>query len=369
MALVDVPSIVEWPSFPANYYNTNNAGSNTDISTADERVAYMFICPIAGDIEQIHFLQGPLTSAEDVHFSLQDVDSKFKPDGTEDQFVVLASGSMTANTMTATGPLTSDGTGTGTRRTVAKGDKLALVAKFNSFVSGDVDFTTGVLATGGMGVIPNTAISTNAGSTWTFQDRLPNMAIEYVTDGITYIQYCFPFISSAASASFNTGTTPDEMGMKFQVPFKGRCKGAFFQGATDLVQLSIENAAKTIQAGPATTQEDTSNAQKRYYEWPTPVTLTVDTDYYLVWEPTSVTSRTHRYYDLSAATFREAMPHGLNSSYNTRTDNGAWTETTTRFVPFGLVFDQLDDGAGGAPADVSQTKIQMAGDHGPIPVY
>jgi hypothetical protein len=228
---------------------------------------------------------------------------------------------------------------------VTKGDKLTLVAKFNATV-GDVDFTNGWFMTG-PGFLPQTLFSSTSGSTWSFQDRIPNLAIEYVTDGIVYAHNMYPLEASTTSASFNTGTTPDEMGMKFQVPFTGRCVGAYFGGSAQNISCSIENAAKTLIAGKSTSHDDTG-VQKRYYEWPTPVTLTIDTDYYLIWENTLASpSQTHRFFDIGSAALRAALPHGVLSSYNTRTDNGAWSETTTRLLPFGLVFDQLDDGAGG----------------------
>jgi hypothetical protein len=347
MALVDLFSRAQWPDQETTFFN-QGIGSQTDINAAAERIAWHFIAPQAGQIEQFHVQIGTLTTAQNVHFSIQDADSDFKPDGTEDEFVVLASGSMSANTMTATGPITSDGTGGGTRRTVSKGDKLTLVAKFDSTV-GDVDFVTGN-GQGHSGLIPNTSVSVNSGSTWTFQDRYPNMAIEYVTDGIVYTHNCYPLEAvTASSASFNTGTTPDEMAMKFQVPFTGRCVGAYFVGNnTDTIQYSIETAAKSVVAGPDTVLLDAgTTSQRRFVQWSTPVTLTIDTDYYLIWEPSTVTSKNHRYFTLSSAAMRAALPSGIVSSYNTRTDNGAWSEDTTKWSPFSLVFDQLDDGAGG----------------------
>ena len=347
MALIDLPSQVEFPKWPGNLYNVNSVGNTQDITTANDYHAVVFYAPQAGDIEQIHIQIGALISAQDLHISLQNVDSEFKPDGTVDQFVVLASGSLSANTLVASGPITSDGTGGGTRRTVAKGDRLAVVVRFNSTV-GDVDFISGH-ATGAAGMIPNTWISSNSGSTWSSKDQQPNFAIEYVTDGIVYARDMYPLQTTTTSASFNTGTTPDEMSMKFQVPFNGRVIGAFVPGnVTTALEYSIETAAGSVIAGPTTPHADTSTTpQKRYVEWATPVTLTIDTNYYLIWTPNTASSKTHRYFDIASAAVRAALPHGVLSSYNTRTDDGAWSETTTRLVPFGLVFDQLDDGAGG----------------------
>jgi hypothetical protein len=347
MALVDLQSIVDYPHWPNNFYNVNNPGNTQDITTANDYHAVAFYAPKTGSIEQVHIQIGALINAQDLHVSIQDADSEFKPDGTVDQFVVLASGSLSANTLIATGPITSDGTGGGTRRSVTKGDKLTVVFRFNSTV-GDVDFISGH-APGAAGMIPNTWISSNAGSTWSSKDHLPNFAIEYVTDGIVYAPNMFPLQASTTSASFNTGTTPDEAAMKFQLPFTGRCVGAYVWGnVTTQLEYSIETAGKTVVAGPDVVHADTSaTPQMRYVQWATPVTLTIDTDYYLIWTPNTVTSKTHRYFTINAAAIRAALPSGLTSSYNTRTDDGAWSEDTVKTLPFSLVFDQLDDGAGG----------------------
>lgn len=347
MALVDLQSTMEFPRWYNNYFNTNNPGNTQDITTANDRHAVAFYAPQDGDIEQIHIQMGSLINAQDLHIAIQDVDTEFKPDGTDDEFVVLPLASLTANTLIASGPITSDGTGGGTRRTVSKGDKLVVVFKFDGTI-GDVDFISGV-APGAAGMIPNTWISSNAGSTWSTKDHMPNFAIEYVTDGIVYSQDMYPVQSVSTSSSFNTGTSPDEQAMKFRIPFNGRVKGAFVWGSvTTALEYSIENAGGSVLAGPASVHADASaTGQKRYVEWPTPVELTIDTDYYLIWTPNTASSKTHKYFNLNAAAIRAALPAGITSSYNTRTSLGAWSEDTTKTCPFGLAFDQLDDGAGG----------------------
>jgi hypothetical protein len=341
------------PYWPPQFFNVNNVGSTTLMDAAGEYQAVVFTAPQTGTIKQVHLRIATLTTAEDIHISLQNVDSEGKPDGTVDQFVVLASASLAANSHVASGNITVDGTGGGTKRSVTKGDKLALVYRFDSAV-GSVAWTTGHLQNSGGGTNPNGLSSTNSGSTWSFLDRHPQMVLEYETTGVVPLPETFPFDTNSASSSFNTGTTPDEVGIKFQVPFKGGCIGVYFNGATTDIEVSIENAAKTVLAGPATGHADTTNSQRRLYLFDSAVTLDVDTDYYATWKPTTATSRTFRYFTIEDANFRRTLPNGVLSSYNTRTDGGSWTEDTLRIMPFALAFESLDDGAGGGGGETGR---------------
>lgn len=100
------------------------------IDLAGERVACVFRAQRSGTIDKFEFDIVTLTTAEALRVSLQDVSlTNGDPDGTQDQFRDIATGSVVAG-WNVPGLITSDGTDTGVKRTVTTGDLLALVVEF-----------------------------------------------------------------------------------------------------------------------------------------------------------------------------------------------------------------------------------------------
>jgi hypothetical protein len=263
--------------------------------------------------------------------------------------------------------MSDDGTDVGVKRSVTKGDKLAVVIKIDSFSAGDITIRRGMAQSGTLDTHPYPVQTTNSGSTWTQFVEYPPLALEYETDGVVMVPNLYPLTGFQAESA-SSSTTPDEFGMKFQVPIDMRVRGVVTSGTTTGLTVSIENSIGTQLIGPVSPLRDdaTPATVKRHWDFFGSVDLVANTTYYVVWTP-DATSRTIRSYDTNT-TVRNALPFQAFGTWNERTDGGAWTEVTTKWGPFGLIVEAIEDGAVAA-GDAFLPRIQMAGSPGPIPVY
>jgi hypothetical protein len=228
---------------------------------------------------------------------------------------------------------------------------MAVVIRFDS-TAGDITFRTGATKDGTKDeTAPYALFSADSGSNWTLHADWLTLMLEYETDGIVHIPDTLPVLSrntfSAGSAS-----SPDEIGFKFQVPFPCKVAGVMFnaQSHADVV-VGIENSAGTTIAAEVAAfwEQDTATqgTHRSFYFEEAAVELEADTDYYVTWRPITTTSRTTYTWDIQDAAARAGLPWGTTSSYNTRTDGGAWTEDQTITVLMSLIISAVDDGAGG----------------------
>jgi hypothetical protein len=286
-----------------------------------------------------------VTTGDDIRFSLQDLNtSTGDPDGTADQYRVKSVVTGDAGVHIASGILSHNGTDGGTKRTVTRGQKLACVLDFNSWVAGNMKLAIGVLDSGWTGYP-----SVKEGTAWSEAKVVPNFALEYDTGGIVPVAGCFP-IEHFSSESIGTGTTPDEIGSKFSLPFPTTIIGCVCPGFDPGdIDIQIENAAKTVLAGPASyhfepNDTDTGNEKTIYFD--TPLEIAKDTTYYFVLKTTSATTGTVQTLILGTG-YNAGFP-GADWVFVERTDGGAWTEDANKKLMFSLICDSFEDGTGAA---------------------
>jgi hypothetical protein len=351
MGFVDVPGRFIYPRWDGTIWNMNNAGNAQQVNAAADYLAFVFTVPKTGTLNTVHFEQTAQGSIQDLHISFQDLDSNNDPDGTADQYRVYTPTAPDINNYVSVGLITSDGTDVGTKRSVTQGDRMAVVIRFDS-TAGDITFRTGATKDGTKDeTAPYALFSADSGSNWTLHADWLTLMLEYETDGIVHIPDTLPVLSrntfSAGSAS-----SPDEIGFKFQVPFPCKVAGVMFnaQSHADVV-VGIENSAGTTIAAEVAAfwEQDTATqgTHRSFYFEEAAVELEADTDYYVTWRPITTTSRTTYTWDIQDAAARAGLPWGTTSSYNTRTDGGAWTEDQTITVLMSLIISAVDDGAGG----------------------
>ncbi len=350
MAQVElVGARIEFPHFPYTMGTlsvlTGINESNLMNSVSDKN-SFLIVCPQAGDIKQVHVVFPTITTGDDIIFSLQDLNATTgDPDGTQDQFRVKSVVTGDAGNRIASGIISDDGMDGGVLRTVTKGQKLYVVLEFDSWVAGNMVLAIGSLETGWIGY-PAVKESTS-----TEQAVYPNIAIEYDSGGIVPVVGCFPY-EGFTSITLGTGTTPDEIGSKFQVPFDMRLQGivtpAFDSGDID---IQIENAGGSVLAGPASYHfepNDTTTTNKKTIFFDTPIDLVKDTDYYFVLKTTSATTGLVKTLDITSGMLA-AFPGGTNWPYVSRVDAGAWSESATTKMMFSLIASGFSDGSGAAP--------------------
>ena len=308
------------------------------MNDANDYLAVVITPLSSGTIDSVDFRTLTVTTGDDLHISFQDLDSIGDPDGVEDEFRVVTIGDANDDTYFNVGLITSDGTDTGTKRTVSVGVPFAVVFRFNSYVAGNLNISTGAVADASAVPVAMVKTSSNAGTSWTRSNRLMNLAVKY-DNGYTYMHGLFPW-KEIVTGTTASADSPDELGMRFRLPFALTTIGFIFPLDVRDGQFSIEAANGSVLMGPLTflpeSDATTSNAPRRFFSTAT-LELTEDTDYYIVWKPNTVTARNRHWVEVDSAQQRACWPFGEDQSMVERTDGGAWTETDTQLIPFSLL--------------------------------
>jgi hypothetical protein len=333
-------------------------GTTGTIDASAEKWAYVFQAPTAGVIDKVEFRLGAVTLGGSSVFrvSLQTVDTTTgNPDGSQDQYRDMTS--LTANAWNVPGLMTSDGTDTGTKRTVSRGEILAVVFEYQTFTAAD-SVVVSAMSTGNvtesMMNLPYCALFT---ASWSKVHMLPLFALKY-NDGA----YRFPVGTMPGSAlnttAFASNSTPDERGLLFQVPFPVQLEGIFLRGDIDndadvVLYDSGSSALATVSLDSSI--RSSANGQWFNYIFSSVVDLDADTDYRLALKPTTTSNAT--LYDWDAGVSLANFIGGSTWKYTTRTDAGAWTDTSDKRPWMGLILGGFDDGAGGGGGGGSQRVI------------
>lgn len=324
-----------------NFGGTSLSTKTLDAST--DKLAFVFQVPKSGNITKIGFRTGTVTVADTLKITLQTVDSNGDPTGT------LYGGSALV-TQAAPASNTWYEVTLGTPAAAIQGDVVAVVIEFNSYVAGNLSIS--IHADGPK--FPY--INQNDAATWTHQAGGIMMVIGY-DDGSYPITNTLP-ITALTSQAYNSGSTPDERALKFSFPVAVRVCGASIfvaptagsafdvvlydtDGTTVLASVSMDG---DVRGGTAI------NRMAIYFT--SPVILTAGASYRLSIKPTNANNITVLEYTVNAAAYLEAIPGGTSCILSTRTDAGAWTDTTTIRPKQGLIIDQVDNGAN------SETPIQ-----------
>lgn len=334
------------------------------MNTAARFEAAVFQVPKSGTLDQFEWRQGANTNPPDngFRFSFQDVTTLGAPDNTEDQFAVVTTLGVGV-WLVPNNVMTDTGLAGGVKRTVTKGDWLACVMRFESFVAGDSVTMTGVPSGGNnFGQIaptfPYMLTTSNSGTTWNKSSALgtPALALKY-NDG-TYAVLEWPFIPALNlnATTFNNGSTPDERGLLFQVPFPCRLSGVWVRIDIDNpVDIVLYNASDTIIASASLIagRRVQNNGMTARINFVTPVTLTPNVNYRLTVLPTSVSSVILYDFDTATAAIRESIDGGATWMSTQRTNAGAWTNVNTNRPFMGIILDGFDDAAIGGSGEHS----------------
>lgn len=304
------------------------------------------------NITKVAFLPGAITSAggSQMRISLQNVDAATsvvvaRGDGTQDQTVDFLASDVTDSTWYKTAALSAT-------RTVAFGELMACRLEFNSFLGADafnVRNLTGNANYNGIGGIAHFT------GTWAGATAVPNIVFEFDDGTFGTFVHGHP-CASIVSTSVNTGSTPDEVALKFQVLFPCKIDAVPFV-------MSIASAARDFDVVlyEGTTALQTVSVDADYVAISTgsykvvaiPETeLTPGVDYYVAVKPTTAANIIVYSFTVGEANHFQAMPGGTTWHHATRVDAGAWTATTTQRPWMGIRISALSDGAGGGSTGV-----------------
>lgn len=333
------------------------AYSNFTLDATTDKVEWIVQAEQAATITTIAFRYGARTGTPPTYrVVLQGVDGSGNSDGTD-----LGGGSPTAVSFTPPADATWDGTTRTVTLTnaiaVTRGQFFAIVIEY---VSGTVDgsnnssITTDI--TSGANTFPY-VIQNNAGS----RTRRANWPV------IAWLSAskCFglPLFGQTSSGLIHTGTTPDEVGMLFNLPagwgatYKiAAVIGMFrFQTAGQTVRMTLYDTDGTtvlqqvdIDSDYTRTTGASSPLQRYAFDEATLSTLNFGSTYRFTVSVTAASGGIQLYYyDVPSSTYLTAFPFGSNAYWTQRTDAGAWTDTNTRLPLIGLVFEDITEPSGG----------------------
>ncbi len=278
--------------------------------------------------------------AQDLRVSFQDLDASEDPDGTQDQFRTV--GSIVANTWFETGLITSDGTDSGSQRQVQKGDLLAIVIEFESTV-GDLTINHGSADEGDELRFP---YSTHFTAAWAREDLPLLIYLEYADGRPAPIPKTVPFVTSFLN-NFSSGSTPDERGNRFLLPFPCRVRGLWVgmdvdSGVSDVVLYQGTTQIDSILI-PAGLQVGTTSGI-HWVDLPGSHRLEAGVEYFASLRPSTGASVGLSRVTVDARKNLDQYWGGQEIYEAFRTDLGAWSTDTLNRSHLGLIIDQVDNG-------------------------
>jgi hypothetical protein len=329
-----------------------NFDNNLNISgTNPQRCSWIGYVPKTGTLDKAEFYTGFVSSPSAIKLSFQDVNTSGVPDGTIDQYRVVSSPAVG---WTAPGLMTSDGTDTGSKRSVTKGDVLAFVIEWDSTQSGQVwPYGIGNGGNSEQGYLPYKATHNGTSYSKSSSGIYPSVVLKY-NDGTyeTFVGNNFP-VSAHSAVAYNSGSSPDERGLRFSFPVSvkvdaawvqmtsgGDCDVVLYDGTTALVTVSLDSDQSGSTAGHA-----------RFVTF-AEQSLTANTVYRLALKPTTGTNVTLYHMTTNSADINASMPGGSSFQLTTRTDAGSWTDTSTGRPWIGIRVSAIESGGSGGAASV-----------------
>lgn len=349
---------------PAYYFDPPIAAAAPAVSSATNvslngttriKIAWIIQIPKTGNLGGIEFYVGFASAPSDVKFSFQDVSATGIPDGVVDQYRVVTGGSIAAGWLSVA-DLTSDGTNGGSRRAATQGDYLAVVMEWDSVQSGQVwQYGLGNNGSAHQIAVPYYCADSGAGFARLGDGGIfPSLALRYEDGSYAPLMgRCWP-IATCATETYNSGSTPDERGLIFQVPAALRACGAWLLlNLTANLDVVLYDSDGTTPLATCTLDADISrNGQPnvRTVFFPASVELAAATSYRLAVKPSSGSNVSIYTFTVGSAGVLDAIPGGQTWHYTARTDAGAWSETTTTRPWIGLLIDGVETGGGGGGA-------------------
>lgn len=343
MALQNIPGVIFWPDETNRTTGNPAFVNNLTIDAASEKAAMIFQAPKTGNVSAIMWKTGTVTTGATLDVRLETVDTTTgHPTGT-----LKGTNSNGSQVVANTDDDKVFVTTLTTACAVTKGDIIAVVivnpgASFGNMVVSSINNMGGYY--------PYTDLYTTS---WSLQAPSPVAALKYDDNTYSQVPGCYPF-ETFTSVNFNNGSSPDEIGNIFQVPFKCRVTGWWLYtqpiGATrdfDIV-LYDSNGTTALQTYSFDPNVDSGTGAQSFRcgLFSGTSTLTINTNYRIAMKPTTANSNNLWYYSVLSSDILGAFSGGSNMHRTGRTDAGSWTQVTDERCLIGVLIDQLDDGVG-----------------------
>jgi hypothetical protein len=324
------------------------AFSSNTVDAAGEKLAGIFRVPKTGTISIVGVRSGAVTGSGDADVRLETVSlTDGNPTGT-------LVGTTTNGTVTINAANTWYNATLTLGAAVTRGDLIAVV----------VARTTGNY---GISSLSNTPFGAqfpyidHFTASWAKISTQPVFSLQYNDGSYGFTPSVYPY-SLLTSTTYNSGSTPDERGLKFRLPAPVRVAGAWLYPDLDAAaDIKLYDAADTELATLSLDPDvRIGTGYGSQYNWfGASVSLSANVYYRLTLLPTSVTDISAMHFNVNAAAVMDSLPGGQDFHHTERTNAGVWTDTTTQRPFIGLILDGIDDGVGGGGGQI--THPGMAG--------
>lgn len=328
---------------PEPFYIGSTEGDVMTVDAANEEAAYIYQVPKTGEIAKIGFLTETVTTGCTVDVRLETVsDTTGDPTGT-----LKDTNSNAALVIDDTDDRTYHVVSLTASATVTIGDILATVIVNPAASFCNMTVTEATAANFGNSMaIPYSDLFTGS---WAKDDMPVPCYVEY-DDGTTASTGCDP-IQTIATVTFNSGDTPDERGLIFQLPFPVSAIGFWLfsdlDNDPDIVLYDSDGSTVLDTVSFDSNQRGSTTSDLIFLKFSSAQSLSKDTNYRLALKPGASDMRSSETSYVSTAVM-DSTPGGSKFHLTTRANGGSWTETTTTRPAMGLLIGGFDDGAGAA---------------------
>ena len=348
MTMVNLRGTIPWPMPP---FGAAGAFSHTAMimDAVDERVAYICQVPKTGTISKIVFRTRTVATGGDCIIGIETVDLAVDtlpgfPSGT---LVAAGAAALAFNIAINDGNQLLTATLATPWSGATLGDLIAIVINGPTTGTPDIDITSFTDAPG-----------LDFGYAALFDSGSWSKSATHLVCGLEYSDGTFEELpgtwawSSAATISFNSDSTPDENGMRFQVSFDCKVRGvwAWIDGDQiyDVKLYEDDNTLLESYTQDSSVRSGTSG-EVMYFMFNTEVSLTKDTWYRVTILPSTNTPNVTLYKTTTLTVAQmDSNPGGQNMYGTERTNAQAWTDKTLVKVQMGILISQINDGSIGA---------------------
>jgi hypothetical protein len=226
---------------------------------------------------------------------------------------------------------------------VTQGDLLALVIDYNTFTAAD-SIVLGCLANSALSDYPMGSLYTGSYSN---EAILPCLMLVYSDGTYAIPDGCYP-ASAITSNTYNSGSSPNERGILFQVAgpvsVRGMWVRADLDNACDFILYDSSNsvlASKSYVSG----ERASTTGHVHFVSFASTVSLSKNTDYRMILKPTSGSSIV--LYNLDCPSANAMNAYWGSTWRETSRSGGAWTDVTDHIPLMGLQLAGIDDATGG----------------------
>jgi hypothetical protein len=320
--------------------------------------AFIIEIPRSGTLNSVEFLTGTLGNGT-VRISFQGIGGSGTPQGIQSQRRDIAA---TSDTWTRPGLITSDGTDSGSKRNVSKGEVMGIVWEFPTFTGGNSIKINCLKSRESQAFANFPYTATHNGSAWSKSaKKIPILALQYSDKTYEYVYGTWP-VKILTDVAFNQDSIPDERGLLFQVPTSLSIAGVWFfgiftpGGSVDVRLYDSRNNLLTSKTVDTDFADTTTHLHQVLF--PLSQTLIPDVNYRVALCPTSGVNVNLEQFSISTDangtnSIMSAVPGGQTWCLTTRSDGGNWADSKTSRPWMGLSFDNMAAGPSVAESSMS----------------